>query len=594
MRFRSLFSLPVVAAALSFLFPGLGQAAAGYPRRGAIVAIPFLAFLGSLLVVVLFSRGAILDSAFNQGWLTSLLLLDLVMLIYHVWAVVDAYLLARIIVLPGRNRAGAGAAPAGARRRATSAGKWGATFGVVVIVSGTLAVHGAFAVMDVSWQNASGCLNALIPCWAQSQSTLAPGETIAMTSDNPDDAQIDPTGSAGGSGSSATPTPGPTFDVNALPSFATTTDSENWAADGQLNILLAGIDAGQGGGRNLGLRPDTMMVLHVDINSGKAALIGIPRNTMCVPLPQGIAQHYAKPANGCPAYTWPYMLNWLANEAGWNHPGNFPYPQGADYAYMRAMTATAQAIGTLTGLTIDGYAVINLEGLVNLVDSLGGIDINVPTTVSDYPCGPMGTWAAKWKICDINSSAPAGSAAKIHSGYAMPAGSLTVVAHMQADAAGSGGKQSLTWHNAGGSDIAFTILAGQQHMDGDWALAYARTRIFTSDYDRMMRQQLVLKSLRTSLDPCKVLLRVPSLVNSLGNAFWTNMPLNDASKWAGLAKYIVGGNVKSITLDPSVTGSTYINSASWAKVKDLVSHSLDNVPAAGSGSGSGGGGGFSC
>ena len=60
-----------------------------------------------------------------------------------------------------------------------------------------------------------------------------------------------------------------------------------------------------------------MIVLHVDINTGKAAMFSVPRNTICVPLPPEIAKHYATNDKGCPGNTWPYMLNWLAGEAGW-------------------------------------------------------------------------------------------------------------------------------------------------------------------------------------------------------------------------------------------------------------------------------------
>jgi anionic cell wall polymer biosynthesis LytR-Cps2A-Psr (LCP) family protein len=415
-----------------------------------------------------------------------------------------------------------------------------------------------------------------------------------MATDNGNDQVIDTSPSPGPPGSS--PTAGVSFDANAtfdpsaLPSFVTPTDARNWAADGYLNVLLVGVDAGLGGSRNTGLRPDTMIVLHVDIKTGQAAMIGVPRNTMCVPLPSEIAKNYATPANGCPADTWPYMLNWLANEAGWNHPANFPFYQGAGLEYTRAMTATEQAIGTLMGLTIDGYVVINLDGLVSLINALGGIDINVPTAVSDYPCGPAGSWAAKWRVCDICGSTCA-MASRIHDGYELPDDNGAVIPQMIADAAASGGKQSITWQMSGGSNIAFVIKPGPQHMDGEWALAYARTRIYTTDYDRMLRQQLVLKAIRNTIDPCTILPKVPSLLNSLGSAFWTNLPLADATQWAGLAKGITGGNVKSITLDPATLGvnTTYINPTTWARAKSIVAHSLDTVPAASSSGGGGGG-----
>ncbi len=582
MKLPSLLRRPLAAAVLSFLFPGLGQAAAGKPSRGAIVAIPALAVLGAFFLLLIVDGHSVLNAAFDQQWLASLLILDIVALAYHLWAVVDSYLLASQAV-------------AKPRRRGPSTRKWGATVGVAIILSGTVVVHAGVASVDLGWQNSLSCLNALSPCFAGP--TLAPGQTIAMTSDNPDE-QVLPSASTGASGSAgvsgATASPGLSFDPNAtfdpasLPSFATSNVAANWAADGQLNVLLAGVDAGLGGGRSTGLRPDTMIVLHVDLATGRAAMIGIPRNTMCVPLPSNIAVHYTKPTNGCPAYTWPYMLNWLANEAGWNHPSNFPFYQGAGLEYTRAMTATEQAIGTLTGLTIDGFVVINLEGLVTLIDDLGGINIDVPTTVADYPCGPAGTWAAKWRVCDICGSGCAMSA-RIHFGYSTPDDTGAIIPHMIADAAQSGGKQTITWHQ--GADIAFVIKPGEQHMDGDWALAYARTRIYTTDYARMLRQQLVLKAMRNTVDPCTVLPQIPSLVNALGSAFWTDMPLSDATQWASLAKKITGGNVKSITLDPATLGvnTTYINPTTWARAKSIVAHSLDSVPAA-TGTGAGGGG----
>ncbi len=579
---RALLRKPMAAALLSAVFPGMGQAATGNPIRGAIVAIPAFAVLGAFLLVLIAQGRSVVDAAFNQQWLASLLLLDLVALVYHLWAVADAYILA-------------GRSLEKRRRTAPSPRKWGATLGVAIIISGTLLVHAGVASADMTWQSSLACIqSATGPCFART--TLAPGQTIAMATDQPGngiaDASVSPDGSGtihGGPSGSATPgispDPNATFDPSSLPNIDSPDEAKNWAADGQLNVLLLGVDAGLGGSRNTGLRPDTMIVLHVDIKSGKAAMIGIPRNTQCVPLPKGIAEHYAIASNGCPALTYPNMLNWLANDAGWNKPGNFPFYQGPGLEYKRAVTATEQAVATLTGLTIDGFVMINLDGLVTLIDDLGGIQINVPTTVYDKPCGPKGTPQAASYVC-----------AYTHAGYELPNDDGSVVAHMKADAASSGGKQSITWQSSDGANIAFVIQSGDQHMDGDWALAYARTREFTTDYSRMLRQQLVIKAMRITLDPCKVLPRVGDLMQHLGTAFWTNMPLQtDASQWAGMAKYIVGGSVKSITLDPATLGvnTTYINPTTWAKAKDLVAHSLDSVPAA-TGSGGSGGGGFSC
>ena len=329
---------PVVAAALSFLFPGLGQAAAGQRNRAAIVAIPMLAMLAALLLAALIEGKSILNSAFNQAWLTSLLIVDLVALIYHAWAVVDAYRVA-------------GKAQAAQRRGRSNRGGAAATLGVILIVSSTVAVHAGLASVDMSWQGSVSCFGGLVPCFANT--SLAPDQTIAITTDPPDIGAGD--SASGSTGPTPTPGAGGTFDPSSLPSFPTTQNSKDWAADGQLNILLVGIDSGAGGGRNQGLRPDSMNVLHMDIKTGRAAMIGVPRNTMCVPLPDGPAQHYSKAKSGCPAYTWPYMLNWLANDAGWNNKSFYGGDQSSAAAYTRAMTATMQAVDTLTGLKASGH-----------------------------------------------------------------------------------------------------------------------------------------------------------------------------------------------------------------------------------------------
>ncbi|MGZ6055771.1 MAG: LCP family protein [Isosphaeraceae bacterium] len=581
---------------LSALFPGLGQAAAGKPTRGAIVAIPALATLGALGFILLFYRKSLLDSAFNQAWLTSLLILDLVALAYHLWAVADSYLLA------GKGQEGLPTR----RRQPPSPRKWGATIGIAIIVSGTVLVHGAVASVDMQWQSGVECIKDLgcgIP-------TFAPGQTVGLDTSDPGQQVVDPSGSGGIASGSASPSPsmGPagTIDISQLPSIQPTDQSKNWAADGQFNVLLLGVDF-EPGSRAQGLRPDTMIVLHVDIKSGRASMVSVPRNTMCVPLPQAIAVHYSKSVNNCPTNTWPYMLNWLAGEAGWgvvtgvSAINNFPFYQSPTAgqandpnAIPRGVEATMEAISVLTGLTIDGYVMINISGLVKLIDDLGGITINVPTKVYDLPCGPAGTWESKFRVCAVSPP---------HDGYQVPPDTADVIARMKADAAQSGGKQTITWSGgttSGGTDIAFTILPGTQHMSGQWALAYARTRIYTTDYDRSLRQQLVLKSLRSSLNPCALLPRVTSLINDL-SMFKTDLPLSDISQWAGLAQSIVGGNVKSINLDPTTLGNpgvTYINQTSWAKAKDIVAHSLDGVPSAspsgGGGGGGGGGGLLSC
>ena len=572
-RARAWLRTPPGAALLSFLFPGLGQASAGDRIRGAIVAIPALATLAALALILIFDRKSLFGLALNQQWLTTLLILDLATFIYHVFAIVDAYLVAGG-TLPKRS------APRMPAR------KWAAVLGVGLILTGTVAIHGAVAETDASWQHALNCLTAATPCWVtDANGTPRPTGTDLANQDLPN--PID-TNSAGPSGPVASQSPLSSFDLGSLPSFTTTAGEWNWNPNGQLNLLLAGIGV-QDDPSQLG--PDTIMVLHVDRTTGRAALISVGRNNFCVPLPQGIAQHFATSVNGCPPLTWPQTINAFPN-AVLGNCANFPLfadtcgQPGDPNRYLRAYRAFEQVIGGLLGVTIDGSIWINPNGLSKLIDDLGGIDINVPTTVFDEPCGPAGTWQNKWHYCLY-----------AHNGYSVPTG-VAGVQKMNADAQSSAGLQSISWSQ--GQDIAMVIKAGQQHMDGDWALAYARTREFSGngDFDRASRQQLVLKALRTNLDPCKYaspgnVLTLLSTLADIPFAFNSDMPITNPAnlqEWASLAKRILGGNVQSLVLDPSTTGQgnvsvggilyPAVDGSSWATIKSVVAHSLDKVPAA--------------
>jgi hypothetical protein len=213
--------------------------------------------------------------------------------------------------------------------------------------------------------------------------------------------------------------------------------------------------------------------------------------------------------------------------------------------------------------------------------------------VYDEPCGPATTWQGKavGHIC---------LAANTHNGYSVPNGTAGVDS-MRAAAADprSNGLQSISWQQ--GQDIAFVIKAGQQHMSGEWALAYSRTRIYTTDFNRMARQQAVLKALRTTFDPCQIVGSIPKLLGSVAAipyAFNTNLPLSNAADlnaWASLAKRVLGGNIKSVIMDPATTGQPFVNgypavdATSWAKFKDVTTHSLDAIPAASASGGTSGG-----
>ncbi|MGE3232167.1 MAG: LCP family protein [Thermoleophilia bacterium] len=148
-----------------------------------------------------------------------------------------------------------------------------------------------------------------------------------------------------------------------------------WPDRRRLTVLLLGGDAGPG---RSGLRTDTMVVATIDTETGRTAMLSLPRNLADVPLPPAAA-------GLVPGGRFPDILNALY---GWAHahPGAFP---GKD----PGATALKQVAANMTGLRIDYYALVDFRGFVEVVDALGGVTIDVPRPVLDRVSPPDdGDW----------------------------------------------------------------------------------------------------------------------------------------------------------------------------------------------------------
>jgi len=108
--------------------------------------------------------------------------------------------------------------------------------------------------------------------------------------------------------------------------------------EGVSSILIAGTDVG-------GTRTDTIMLLTVDKPEKTMSLVSIPRDTL-------VSGNYSLPKiNGC---------------YGWS---------GGGVAGMEElMLRVSESIGFMP----DGYALVELDGFVSLVDIMGGIQFDVP------------------------------------------------------------------------------------------------------------------------------------------------------------------------------------------------------------------------
>jgi LCP family protein required for cell wall assembly len=197
-----------------------------------------------------------------------------------------------------------------------------------------------------------------------------------------------------------------------------------------------------------------------------------------VPLPAESAGSFA-----CRCY--PRLLNSLYVHA-MEHPGDFPGGSG------RGFRAVAGAVQELTGVDLDGMVVADLNGFIQLIDALGGLEIDVPAPVVDnaYPT------------------------------------------------------------EDGRRFIRISIPAGRQHMDGSRALQYARSRNQDSDYGRMARQQLVLLALRRQVNVCALLPRLPELVRIMKKTVRTNIPISELPELLELAQRVKADQVERVTFAP--------------------------------------------
>jgi len=139
----------------------------------------------------------------------------------------------------------------------------------------------------------------------------------------------------------------------------------NW--DGPVNLVIMGSDSRDGltsgdyGSQDTsGIRSDVLMVLHVSADHKDATLVSFPRDTM-MPIPECTspdgevieAQDEAQ-INGALAYG--------------------PY-------------CTMDAISAFTGLPIDHFVVVDFDGVIDMTNAIGGVDVCVEHDVEDSDSG---------------------------------------------------------------------------------------------------------------------------------------------------------------------------------------------------------------
>ena len=191
---------------------------------------------------------------------------------------------------------------------------------------------------------------------------------------------------------------------------------------GQVNVLLLGSDQRVGSG---GFRTDTILLVTINPASNKINITSFPRD-LYVPIPGGSSNR----------------INTAFGRGGFD--------------------TIAKTFETNFGVRPDFFVLINFWSFKEVIDSLGGIEVNASQPLSEYT--------------------------------------------------------SRGW---------FTIPAGKNHMDGDTALYYSRSRKSTSDFDRNRRQQEVVQGVIEKLISLYTIAKIPELYKIYVDNVTTNVKLSD-------------------------------------------------------------------
>src|SRR4051795_5456863 len=253
------------------------------------------------------------------------------------------------------------------------------------------------------------------------------------------------------------------------------------AHDGRYNVLLLGGDSGIG---RWGLRPDSLTVASIDADTGKAILFGLPRNMMNFPFTKGSIMAEQFPdgyhCDGC-------ELNSLATWAGDNKSlfKGVANP-GAE--------ATIEGVEGITGLPINYYAMVNLQGFRNMVQAVGGLKLNVRDRI---PIGGVG------------------------------------------------------------GPVTGYIEPGVQRLNGFETLWFARSRESADDYSRMARQKCVMNAMLQQLSPRTVVTKFERIAKASEKLVTTDLPASELGRFAELAMKARSQPVRTVSFVPPAVSTSH-------------------------------------
>jgi LCP family protein required for cell wall assembly len=151
-----------------------------------------------------------------------------------------------------------------------------------------------------------------------------------------------------------------------------------------------------------------------------------------------------------------------------------------------------ETVSDFLGYPVDYFVKVDFDGFVRIVDLIGGIDVDVPHTIHDeeYPTIDYGV-------------------------------------------------------------TTFHLDAGPQHLDGETALKYVRTRHGDDDFERARRQQQALLAIKDQIVSNKLLttLKIFDLVDAVSDTVEHDIPPADLLDLVGLASQVRLDQIAQLVLD---------------------------------------------
>ncbi|MCH8571657.1 LCP family protein [Nesterenkonia sp. AY15] len=191
------------------------------------------------------------------------------------------------------------------------------------------------------------------------------------------------------------------------------------------------------------------------------------------------------------------------------------YPEAEDPGAEAMMDAVSGSLN----LEVSGYVMVDMGGFEDLIDAMGGVSVNSGGWVPYRGPMPDGSWGDNW------------------------------------------------W------------APGVYEFSGQEALAYARSRTFSSDYNRIQRQQCIQQAMMSQFNPQTLLSRFSEITQAGENVVETNLPQSQLGSFLDLAVDAQGQTPQRLVLgapDFGASGDMFSTYPDFEQIQRRVDELIAN------------------